>query len=181
EDTCPRCSLAVPLEYNQPQVILTHMAAHILYDPALDQTLQPCGLCLSTTGACWFYLKKGKGADASIQIDWNASRGCPVLKKLVRRFSYKAASESTKASPCSNVPRNCPLCLDKDAPAVWLYNMRQHFLSSHPSITLLDYEHLWKHTNLEDKLMENRWDDRHQVRKKRVLKKTKKQLPLTIS
>ncbi|THU78379.1 hypothetical protein K435DRAFT_569153, partial [Dendrothele bispora CBS 962.96] len=166
EDCCPRCIPAVPLNYSNAQSIISHMAAHRLYDPDLKKYKQVCGLCLSTDGACRFYLKKGKGANSGYQVDFRASQGCPVMKKLKKRFKYASAAQSTENSPCTNVPRTCPLCLDKSSPAVWTYDMKEHLVVSHPTASLSTYRQLWDLTDFEKKKMEVVWDRRHEKKDK---------------
>ena len=43
---CPRCGLAVKLDWKNTQHILEHMGAHILYDVTLNSSKEQCGLCL---------------------------------------------------------------------------------------------------------------------------------------
>ncbi|THV03775.1 hypothetical protein K435DRAFT_791520 [Dendrothele bispora CBS 962.96] len=167
EDCCPRCIPAVPLNYSNAQSIISHMAAHRLYDLDLKKYKQVCGLCLSTDGACRFYLKKGKGANSGYQVDFRASQGCPVMKKLKKRFKYTSAAQSTESSPCTNVPRRCPVCLDKSSPAIWTYDMKEHLVVSHPTADLSAYRKLWELTDFEKKKMEVVWDRRHEKKEKR--------------
>ncbi|KAF5366439.1 hypothetical protein D9758_009795 [Tetrapyrgos nigripes] len=171
KDCCPRCTPPVPLNYNNAQSIINHMAAHKLYDNQLQNFKNICGLCLSTDGACRFYLRKGKGADTGFQIDWKMSQGCPVLKKLKKKFKYSTAAQSTEKSPCSDVPTKCPLCLDKTSPAPWKYDMKEHMMTAHPSANLSSYEYLWRVTNLEFQKMEVIWKNRKKTRKGRGRKR----------
>ncbi|THU95320.1 hypothetical protein K435DRAFT_859640 [Dendrothele bispora CBS 962.96] len=175
EDCCPRCIPAVSLNYSNAQSILNHMAAHKLFDPDLSKYKRVCGLCLSTDGACRFYLKKGKGADSGYQVDYRASQGCLVMKRLKKRFKYASAAQSTENSPCTNVPRKCPLCLDKSAPAIWTYDMKEHLLTSHPTVDISTYRHLWELTDFERKKMEVVWEKRHEKKEKRKSKGKGKQ------
>jgi hypothetical protein len=48
---------------------------------------------------CKFYLKKGKGSDANLQVNYDKST-CANMQT----FSYAVAAISTNSSPCSNVP-----------------------------------------------------------------------------
>jgi hypothetical protein len=63
----------------QPQRVLEHMAAHILFDSSIDRSSEPCGLCLQPSPLCVYYLKKGKGAGTSEQVD--------VVKSTLLRLS----------------------------------------------------------------------------------------------
>lgn len=100
------------------------MAAHILFDSSIDRSHEPCGLCLRPS-TCKFYLKKRREAT---HVDMQRS-SCVNLV----RFKYSLAETSTMQSPCSNVPRDCPLCQKqgKGQTAVWSYNMRAHLKSRH--------------------------------------------------
>lgn len=53
---CPGCGGELP---EQPQRLL--MGAHVLFDPKITATLEPCGLCLRPA-QCMFYLRKEGGA-----------------------------------------------------------------------------------------------------------------------
>jgi hypothetical protein len=173
--TCPNCSPMVTFEITQGQRILSHIGAHILHDPKVDRSSEPCGLCLQPSPMCQFYLKKGKGAKGTLKINHAASKGCPNLIK----FSYGTASRSSKSSPCSNVPIRCPLCSSSD-PAVWKYNMKFHFKLTHPSAPLSKYDHLWLLSSFEKSQLAGFWKDRYKVTVKRPNKKNKVS-PLQIS
>ena len=167
---CPGCGGELP---EQPQRLLEHMGAHVLFDPKIDATLEPCGLCLRPA-QCVFYLKKGSGAQNGQQINYKNSN-CPSMV----RFTYSIAEKSTAASPCSNVPIKCPWCVDM-APAVWRYSMKDHIQGRHPYIRLPDHEHLWKITNTERRAMKKKWDDRKKVKQTRK-SKSKAAVPLVVS
>lgn len=50
-------------------------------------------------------------------------------------MNYKSATQSTKSSPCTNVPIYCPLCplnFSGELPAIWKYNAVAHLLYNHP-------------------------------------------------
>src|SRR6266536_6169087 len=65
---CMHCTPAVPLR-KSGQRVLEHMGGHILFDPSVDCSLEPCGLCLRPSPLCIFYLKKCKGIQAGDQIN----------------------------------------------------------------------------------------------------------------
>lgn len=169
-NTCSLCS--VVLDCNKPQNILTHVAAHILFDPRVDRSSEPCGLCLSPSPICRYILKGGK-------IDMNASSGCKNLRKE-KAFNYKSASSSTKSSPSTNVPLSCPLC-PRNNPAIWKYNMLYHFRSKHSRVSFDTYKALWEVQPAEQQLMEQAWDIHDVIPKTRSLKKKKTRIPLVIS
>ena len=103
---CPQCSPTVTLDLSQGQRVLEHIGSHILYDPAVIQSIEPlCGLCLRQSQLCQFYLAKGKGANGNLRINQKTSKGCLVKMN----YSYGIAAESTTSSPCSNVPIHCPI------------------------------------------------------------------------
>jgi hypothetical protein len=163
---CPQCPGSVKLDLSQGQRVLEHMGAHILHEPSIiHSAMTLCGLCLRPAAQCQIFLKKGKGAHASLTVNHESSKGCLVKIK----YSYRVASESTASSPCSNVPLQCPLC-PKANPAVWRYFMKIHFLEKHKNATLSKYEHLWKLTNFEISEMRKIWAKR----KSTTVKRTKK-------
>jgi hypothetical protein len=127
---CSGCGGELP---EQPQRLLEHIGANILFDPNVDAALEPCGLCLRPA-QCVFYLKKGKGAQNGQQIKYKNSH-CPNMVRL----TYSMAEKSMTKSPCSNVPIKCPWCMEA-APAIWRYNMKDHIESKHQYISLRDHE-----------------------------------------
>ncbi|QRV97683.1 hypothetical protein RhiJN_25702 [Ceratobasidium sp. AG-Ba] len=127
-NACPACiTPTVSLNRSKPPHVLEHMGAHILFDVSVDRSTQPCGFSLRPSVSCPIYLSRGKGKDASLQIDLLRSKQCPYATK----FSYKAASQLKSNSPCSNVPLVCDLC-PQASPAVWRYNLESHFKANHP-------------------------------------------------
>ncbi|KAF8056026.1 hypothetical protein FPV67DRAFT_686987 [Lyophyllum atratum] len=150
---CPKCPPTVFLDSTSPQRVLAHLGAHILHDKThVNRSDLPCGLCLRPYPMCRFFVKKGKGAKASLKINRDASTGCTNMLT----FSYKSAENSTASSPCSNVPLLCPLC-PKTEPAVWRYNLQHHFSVVHPSAERSKYQGLWKLTRFEEQEMNKIW------------------------
>jgi hypothetical protein len=179
-DICPACDRkAVPLDFAKPHEVLKHMGAHILFDPQYQHVSEPCGLCLAPSPTCHFVITKGKGSDYGMQIDMNRSLGCT---NLIKKFSYRVASESTPTSPCSNVPIRCPLC-DPKAPCVWRYRLRDHFLKNHRSGSLKDYlERVgWEMDVDEERRMKKVWENRYKVKKKRGTKGKTAEASLRVS
>lgn len=170
---CSRCTPTVDLP-KSPQRVLEHGAGHSLFDINMNISSEPCGFCSRPSGVCIFYLKKGKGADTSIQIDYKRST-CPYLAK----FSYSVAAVSSPSSPCSNVPVRCQWCPDS-APAVWKYNMPSHVKTKHSYVPLADNEHEWKIGNSERHELKKLWDARYNVKASRKGSKKGKK-PLVIS
>jgi hypothetical protein len=165
----------VALDLSQGQRVLEHMGAHILHKPSLIHSSMPlCGLCLRPAPLCQVFLKKGKGAHASLTINPKLSKGC--LLKI--KYSYHVASESTASSPCSNIPLQCPLCPKAD-PAVWRYFLKVHFLEKHKNVMLAKYEHLWKLSNFETQEMKKIWAKRTTMNVKHTRKM--KSAPLLVS
>ena len=166
---CPSCTPTIKLP-KSAQRVLEHMAAHIHFDPGIDSTKEPCGFCLRPSPLCVFYLKKGKGADASQQLDYARST-CANMTT----FSYSVAALSSASSPCSNVPIRCSWCSDSAA-AVWRYNMPHHVKAKHPYVSLQDHGDVWKIGNSEKHELRRVWDNRHKVKKSR--KKNKASMTL---
>ena len=172
---CPWCSPTITLDLSQGQRVLEHIGSHILYDPAVIQSIKPlCGLCLRPSQLCQFYLAKGKGANGNLRIDQKMSKGCLVKMN----YSYGIAAESTASSPCSNVPIHCPICPKTD-PAIWKYFIRVHFEEKEKTFNLTKYENLWKLSNFERTEMKKIWTRRGKVTTKHT--KKSKIPPLIIS
>ncbi|KAF8962782.1 hypothetical protein BDZ97DRAFT_2020851, partial [Flammula alnicola] len=170
---CPKCSPTVDLDLSQGQRVLEHIGAHILFDSTISQSWPVCGLCLRPSPLCQFFLKKGKGAHATLKIDDRSSKGC--LMKV--KYSYRVAAESSPSSPCSNVPIQCPIC-PKEEPAIWRYFFKAHFRDKHGAQLASKYAHLWTLSNFELDQMQKIWIKR---RNKMVKRTKKKHLPLVIS
>ena len=162
---CPNCFPVVALDAMNGQQSLAHVGAHVLHDPKVDRCSNPCGFCLCPSPTCQIFLKKGKGAKASLKINTILSNGCPNMVE----FSYSVAEKSSKSSPCSNVPVQCPLCSKSD-PAIWRYNMYQHIIAAHPSAQPSSYQSIWFISNFEKVEMKRIWTERHKVIAKRPKK-----------
>ncbi|KAJ7814764.1 hypothetical protein B0H14DRAFT_3746965 [Mycena olivaceomarginata] len=170
--TCPACPPNTPLDPGQGQQVLGHMAAHILYDPKIDKSSQPCGLCLNPAPMCEFHLTM-TGGKPKLNI---ARSKCPSAGI---KFRYSTAAQSTPSSPSSNVPINCTLC-GTGQPAIWRYNYLEHLRTVHPSAPTEKYASIWQLKPDELKNVKNIWlaaDKGVPIPKKRQ-SKTK---PLTIS
>jgi hypothetical protein len=122
--TCPACPLNTPIDLAQGQQALNHNGAHILCDPSIDRATQPCGICLSPAPMCQFFLT----TSGTKKIDAKRSQCAQSSVK----FTYSIASNSTAASPCSNVPLNCTLC-EPGTAAIWRYNFLEHLRVIHPA------------------------------------------------
>ncbi|KAJ7138357.1 hypothetical protein C8R44DRAFT_533169, partial [Mycena epipterygia] len=111
-NTCPLCPPNTPLDPHQGQQVLAHMAAHILFDPDLDRSTEPCGLCLNPAPMCeWYLTTSGKK-----KVHEKRTK-CPHAGIT---FTYSTVMNSTASSPSSNVPVDCALCGIKQ-PAIWRY------------------------------------------------------------
>ncbi|KAJ8517282.1 hypothetical protein ONZ45_g5524 [Pleurotus djamor] len=169
---CPRCDPPHPM----PTVglsVLDHMAAHILFDKDVKGTIEPCGLCLQPRGRCLIYLKKGKGAQTSDQVDKDLST-CPNLVN----FSYGPASISSVQHPSSNVPLRCPDCATKGklVPAIWKYNMDKHYEHEHAWVDTEKLRETWKIDAAERADLQELWKRRRDTKVTRKGKKGKKEL-----
>ena len=172
--TCPLCSPEITLDLSQGQRVLEHIGAHILFDPKVERTSEPCFLCLRPAPLCTFFLTKGKGARGSPKIDHSRSSECPM--KLT--FSYSVAAKSSASSPCSNVPVQCLLCL-KAAASVAKYNLKAHLLKAHPNVPVDNYAAQWRITSFEQGEMKNIWAKRQDISVKRP--KRSNMAPLVVS
>ena len=163
---CPRCSPMITLDLLQGQCVLEHIGSHILYDPAVIQSIELlCGLCLRPLQLCQLYLAKGRGVNGNLRIDPKMSKGC--LVKL--NYSYSIAAESTASTPCSNVLIHCPISPKTD-PTIWKYFMRVHFEEKHKTFDLTKYERPWKLSNFERSEMKKIWVKQGKVMTKHTKK-----------
>jgi hypothetical protein len=168
---CSICGPKVKLDRSNAQRVLEHMGAHILYDPTVDG--EACGLCLRPSPMCKLVLKKSRGAEASLSLDLKKSTCANLM-----RFQYSSAEQSSKSSPCSNVPIICPLCPTQN-PAVWTYNLHTHFRVRHKIVNPLQYPAKVLPSESERDAMKKIWDARFDTRKPRNLKN--KAVPMIIS
>ncbi|KAJ7706488.1 hypothetical protein B0H16DRAFT_1826242 [Mycena metata] len=132
--TCPLCPPNTPLDPGQGPQVLAHMAAHILFDPKIDRSMQPCGICLSPAPVCEFYLS----TTGKTNIVWTRTK-CP---NSAIHFRYSNAANSTESAPSSNVPVKCTLCVPA-APAPWRYNFLYHLRDAHPTAPEDKYATIW--------------------------------------
>jgi hypothetical protein len=125
------------------------MGTHILNDPRLRGSDNPCGLCLNEGQLCEIFLTQRAG---TISIDQTKSR-CPNIRSL----SIKKAEEFSVRQPCTNHPLACPIC-PRGAAAVWKYNLRSHIETKHPSYNVMLHELVWRLHRDEEVLMRAEWD-----------------------
>ncbi|KAJ7696885.1 hypothetical protein B0H16DRAFT_1903738 [Mycena metata] len=148
--TCPVCPPNTPLDPAQPQQVLAHNAAHILFDPKIDRSTEPCGICLSPAPACEFYVSAtGKAKVIS------ARTKCP---NSAMHFRYSTAVKSTESAPSSNVPLNCTLCPTASL-APWRYNFLHHLQSLHPTAPADKYATIWELDSDEVKRLKKVWEN----------------------
>ncbi|KAJ6595245.1 hypothetical protein DFH09DRAFT_906355 [Mycena vulgaris] len=168
---CTKCDPAVSLTSQNNQPTLGHNGGHILFDPSILESDQPCGLFLRPFPMCIFELRKTGGGTR--QIDWRRSTCLNPLK-----FKMAAAKTSTKNSPCTNYLIPCPLQCGR---AVWTYNLDAHCSGSPHNLPSLDsIPRVYQMAPEEMHRMEELWLDRDKHPTKRnLLKKSVK--PLIIS
>ncbi|KAE9389484.1 hypothetical protein BT96DRAFT_834837, partial [Gymnopus androsaceus JB14] len=163
-----QCVPTVEFDLEQGQHVLEHNGAHLLHNSTIDRSTEPCGLCLRPSSLCRIYLKKNCGRKSNFQINLRKSK-CTNLAK----FSYKTATTSSKTSPCSNVPLLCDLCGGIGAAAVWRYNMKHHLMNVHPTVDLVQYQHLWVLSMVEVDGMQELWRNRKKSKRKKAKALTK--------
>jgi hypothetical protein len=169
---CPNCQPSITFNSSLRQRVVEHIGAHILHDPSVDRSTEPCGLCLRPAPMCKIVLKKTKGRTGNLAIDMKTS-SCPNLVK----FSLMIAAKCSDASPCTNHPMHCPYC-PKTSPAVWSYTFRQHMVRVHPAVPLDQHRTIWTISKLEKDRMKQVWGNRLKQPKART--KTQR-APLVIS
>jgi hypothetical protein len=169
---CPKCQPSISFDSLLRQHIIEHIGAHILHDPSVDRSSEPCRLCLRPAPLCKVILKKTKGRMGNLAIDMKNST-CPNLVK----FSIRIAAKCTNASPCTNHPMHCPYC-PNSSPAVWSYTFCQHMVCIHPAVPLDKHSSIWTLSKLEKDGMRQVWH--HRLNQPKVCLKTQC-VPLVIS
>ncbi|KAH9016176.1 hypothetical protein EDB85DRAFT_1875256, partial [Lactarius pseudohatsudake] len=172
---CPACTPTVRLDSSNGQRILAHIGSHVLHDPSIDLSEEPCGLCLRPASLCSIYLIRHTGRNSQWTIKYSGNVRCPNATN----FSYTVAMSSSKASPCSNVPLVCPYCLE-GSPAIWRYNLRHHLRCRHHNIDPMKHMDLWKITPEETEAMAAIWKN-CRTQPKRRCGKGKQKVPLKLS
>ncbi|KAJ7467611.1 hypothetical protein FB451DRAFT_1040166 [Mycena latifolia] len=163
---CTKCDPPVPLSLKNKQTILQHNGAHILFDPTIRRSDQPCGLCLRPFPMCVFYLTSGQGTDSARQIDWKRSSCLRVLT-----FSMAAAMRWSPTSPCTNYLILCPL---QCGLVIWTYNFEAHYRSTrHGLKTLANVAIPYQMAPNEEKLMRPLYKNRQTYPQPRKLKTIK--------
>lgn len=122
KDWCHLCRKDLSLSKGNRRVL--HMSLHILFDPRVAHTSNPCAFCLKTDPAlCVLHLsdqmRRGKH-----QLDMTRS-SCLMLVP----FSFGNLSKSTPTNPCTNYPVKCPH--SSCAKVVWRYNLKTHLQADH--------------------------------------------------
>ncbi|KAJ7724109.1 hypothetical protein B0H16DRAFT_1333685 [Mycena metata] len=125
---CKLCGTATKLS-----LMRNHVGQHLLFalrekedqSVFLEITIggEPCGWC-GLEGQCYTQVTP---KNSTVQITSN----CPYH---YARMVYKSAATFSKATPCTNVPLQCPLCpLSKSGnrKTVWKYNAFFHLLAEH--------------------------------------------------
>jgi hypothetical protein len=170
--TCPKCHPTITFNSSLRQHIVEHIGAHILHDPSVDRSSEPCGLCLQPAPLCKIILKKVKRGTGRHAIDMQASK-CPNLVK----FSISIAAKCSESSPCTNHPMRCPYC-PKSSPAVWSYTFQQHLRRVHCKVPLDGHRSVWAISKLEKDGMRRIWD--HRLKQPKVRPRTQR-TPLVVS
>ncbi|KAF8220691.1 hypothetical protein L208DRAFT_1332380 [Tricholoma matsutake] len=187
---CSICGAQTQLDKSTPQRVLEHMATHILFDTTLNHSCELCSLCLHPSPMCsifffFCFVKKGCGTTARSVVDIKWS----TCINLAGHFNYATASRSSRqwhgslhssdTSPCSNVPRICPLC-PVGSPAVWSYNLNSHFHSRHNLISPTHFPIQIVLSTSGKEGLKKIWDSRMKTRKCRKTNKSKK-VPIKLS
>ncbi|KAF6742614.1 hypothetical protein DFP72DRAFT_830335 [Ephemerocybe angulata] len=167
---CSQCTPPVKLDLSQGQRVLEHVGCHILFNTLVTEAVSdPCGLCLRSAQQCkWFVRSVGHGRPMS---EIRKATGLVRLFSDFRHISYVygVAAVSSPASPCSNVPLQCPLCAKAD-PAVWRYNLHRHLVTVHPTASPADYASLWTISDSETATMKKLWASHQPKAPKRARK-----------
>lgn len=149
---CPLCP-TIPLTVKPPAKLVEHMAMHILHDPKVSNTENPCGFCCTAGDACTVRIKKGKGRIVGLQIDIVNSR---CIRGNVVKISLAPAHKSASTARCTNIPLLCPLC-PPGSPAIWKYNLSAHINRVHPTANGIEYQELYKIATIERGALKAQW------------------------
>ncbi|KAF6764939.1 hypothetical protein DFP72DRAFT_839943 [Ephemerocybe angulata] len=166
---CLMCTPSVRLNLSHGQRMLEHVACHILFDEKIDRTSLPCGLCLRVPNQCKYFIIKGRGAKVNFRIDNERSGGC--MRSV--NYVYGVAAQSTRTSPCSNVPLRCPLGT-KAEPAVWRYNLEHHFADVYLTASPAEYSAMWLISDEEMAAMRKVWKEIKEHQRKGSAKRYQK-------
>jgi hypothetical protein len=55
---CPACIPPIRLNKTNGQHVLAHITSHVLHNPTINKSQEPCGLCLQAANICTIYLTK---------------------------------------------------------------------------------------------------------------------------
>ncbi|KAJ7705133.1 hypothetical protein B0H16DRAFT_1224441, partial [Mycena metata] len=169
---CAKCYPKVRL--SSAQHTLVHNGSHILFDPTINRSDQPCALCMRPFIICKFELTKTEATGTVRQIDWSRSN---CMNRL--QFKMSVAKKSTKQSPCTNHLLPCPLQCGRN---IWTYNLDAHYrYPPHNLVSLDNIPRVYQLAEGEFELMEQVYADRQNVPQRRNLKKKNTQTPLLIS
>lgn len=169
---CAKCYPKVRL--SSAQHTLVHNGSHILFDPTINRSDQPCALCMRPFPICKFELTKTEATGTVRQIDWSRSN---CMNRL--QFKMSVAKKSTKQSPCTNHLLPCPLQCGRN---IWTYNLDAHYrYPPHNLVSLDNIPRVYQLAEGEFELMEQVYADRQNVPQRRNLKKKNTQTPLLIS
>lgn len=130
---------------------------HILHDPKVKNTREPCGFCTTPDNACSVRLKKGKGSASKFQIDLEKSS---CVRGNVVKLSLSSAVK--QRSRCTNIPMFCPVC-PTGAAAVWKYNFLSHFAHVHRTASIEEYEIDFEIDKTEITNLKAEWRRPHRV------------------
>jgi hypothetical protein len=129
------------------------MGSHILHDPHIDDTMNPCGFCLDTNSLCKIYLKRNGAIDVEKSY-------CPYVRNI--RINQAKAFSITQ--PCTNHPLSCELCPENSV-AIWKYNFAAHLRTTHGTAEPQNYTDVWGLHPNEKTLMLGVFDNRKRQRK----------------
>ncbi|KAF9784546.1 hypothetical protein BJ322DRAFT_1195332 [Thelephora terrestris] len=103
------------------QHILRHICGEVERNP-IELGVEPCGFCGAE--GCATKLDRTRNNHVKIISD---------CRYAFTSFNYEQVKNSTKSSPCMNVPISCPFCLPlQDDHFIWKYNAVVHMATQHP-------------------------------------------------
>ena len=92
-----------------------HVGLHLIMNE-LNQCVNACGYC--DLSDCSVVIKKSSGQVKNANRASHSNCGCYV------KFSLGDAVNSSKNTPCTNRPIECPQC----KLVIWSYNLKKHLI-----------------------------------------------------
>jgi len=128
EVKCPLCQKMCPsLEMRQ------HMGSHILHNPSLFTTSNPCGFCGAEAGLCRSWLETSA---STVKPRTKCQLLGGVAGEGALKYNHASAKKMSGTAPCTNHLVECEFCApeqNQQRPVFWSYNLSHHHNCMHSS------------------------------------------------